>query len=772
MTAATTDGTGDGERRYQQLFANMAAGFALHEIICDDHGVPCDYRYLEVNPAFERLTGLKAADLVGRRLREVLPATEERWISFFGKVALTGEPAEIVDYSRALDRWHEVRAFCPKPRHFAVIFTEVTDRKRAEERIVTSERTHREIFNATSEALFIHDVPDGTIIDVNTSACAMFGCTREQALAMTIADLSSCEPPYAGEHARAWLRRTVAEGPQTFPWRSRRRDGSLFWAEVSLRCADIGGIGRIIASVRDVTISRQNEIALAESSRRLQVAMDAAQFAIWEWDIPSNHLAWDARMHRIYGTDPEGPPPSYSDWLGLVHPEDRQRTDEAIRAAIANERVYDVEFRVLRANRSEAKVKADGVVMRAADGQALRMVGFNRDVTAVRAMEDRLRQSQKIDAIGQLAGGIAHDFNNVLSGILGASDLLYGLLPPDPRAKRCLHIIQDAAERAAGLTQKLLSFARKQPARLEVLDLHVLVRDMVGLLEHTIDRRIRIDLRLAAPVAMIHGDAVLLQSAIVNLGINAAHAMEDGGTLTLATRAIDLDPAACRVANITGKPGAFIVLEVHDTGHGIPPDVLPHIFEPFFTTKPVGQGTGLGLSTVFGTVSQHGGAITVRSEPGSGTCFEILLPLHAAAPAPVVPAAETVMQQDRGLILVVDDEALLRVTAREMLEFLGYTVLTAADGREGLDIFAKHHADIDVVLLDMVMPVLSGRDCFIAMREIQGDARIVITSGFLRDDDLTQLLAAGVSGCLRKPYRAKELGDLLKTIVPADRERT
>ena len=315
-----------------------------------------------------------------------------------------------------------------------------------------------------------------------------------------------------------------------------------------------------------------------------------------------------------------------------------------------------------------------------------------------------------------------------------------------------------------------LRFARKQPARLEVLDLHALIRDMVGLLEHTIDRRIRIELRLAAPVAMIHGDAVLLQSAIVNLGINAAHAMEDGGTLTLATRAALLDPAACRAANITGQAGAFIVLEVNDTGHGIPPDVLPHIFEPFFTTKPVGQGTGLGLSTVFGTVSQHGGAITVRSEAGSGTCFEILLPLHAAAPVAVVAAEAAVMQQDRGLILVVDDEAILRVTAKEMLEFLGYTVLSAADGREGLELFALHHADIDVVLLDMVMPVLSGRDCFLAMREIRADARIVITSGFLRDDDLTQLQAAGVSGCLRKPYRAKELGDLLKSIVPAARK--
>jgi len=770
MTTAYENGSGDGERRYQQLFANMAAGFALHEIICDDQGAPCDYRYLEVNPAFERLTGLKAADLVGRRVREVLPATEERWIRIFGQVALTGEPAEIVDYSRALDRWHEVRAFSPKPRHFAVIFTEVTDRKRAEQAMLSNERTYREIFNAATEALFIHDVDDGAVVDVNLATCVMFGCTYEQALAMTVADLSSGEAPYTADHARAWLRRTVEEGPQTFPWRTRRHDGTPFWAEVSLRCAEIGGIPRIIAACRDITIRRQHEIALAESARRLQVAMDAAQFAIWEWDIPANHLAWDARMHRIYGTDPERPPPSYSDWLGLLHPEDRQRADDAIRAALANERVYDVEFRVLRANRSVAMVKADGVVMRDANGRPLRMVGFNRDITAVRAMEERLRQSQKIDAIGQLAGGIAHDFNNVLSGILGASDLLHGLLPPDPRAKRCLHIIQEAAERAAGLTQKLLSFARKQPARLEVLDLHALIRDMVGLLEHTIDRRIRIELRLAAPVAMIHGDAVLLQSAIVNLGINAAHAMEDGGTLTLATRAALLDPAACRAANITGQAGAFIVLEVNDTGHGIPPDVLPHIFEPFFTTKPVGQGTGLGLSTVFGTVSQHGGAITVRSEAGSGTCFEILLPLHAAAPVAVVAAEAAVMQQDRGLILVVDDEAILRVTAKEMLEFLGYTVLSAADGREGLELFALHHADIDVVLLDMVMPVLSGRDCFLAMREIRADARIVITSGFLRDDDLTQLQAAGVSGCLRKPYRAKELGELLKSIVPAARK--
>jgi two-component system, cell cycle sensor histidine kinase and response regulator CckA len=270
---------------------------------------------------------------------------------------------------------------------------------------------------------------------------------------------------------------------------------------------------------------------------------------------------------------------------------------------------------------------------------------------------------------------------------------------------------------------------------------------------------------------VVMGDSALLLSAVINLGINAAHAMPEGGELTISTVNIALDAGDCAASSFAIKPGPYLEIEVRDTGHGIPPEILPRIFEPFFTTKPVGRGTGLGLAAVFGTVCQHAGSITVSSELGKGTCFRLRLP--SANRADPVSQEQPVVgtRAGAGLILVVDDEPLLRQTAEDILKSFGYTVLLAVDGLEALELFRARHHEIAAVLLDMVMPRLNGRDCFQAMRKIRPDVRIVLSSGYLSDADLALMQAEGLRAILRKPYRAETLGQAMQAaLYPANSE--
>ena len=602
----------DGETRYRQLFENMAAGFALHEIICDAAGVPCDYRFLEVNPAFERLTGLKAAALVGRTLLEVLPQTEPRWIAFFGRVALTGEPAETEDYSRELDRWHEVRAFSPAPGRFAVVFTEVTQRKRMEAELRAREEDLQITLRSLGEGV-VATGPDGRISRINPAAEALTGWTSAEALGRPLGDV------------------------------------------LVIEATDAGGM-------RDIStlVGRQGgrrRVSLRASPRRGDDGRDCGQVLV---------------LH---------------------------------------------------------------------------------DLTEQLLLEEQRRQGQKMDALGQLAGGIAHDLNNMLAGIMGSADVLARQRPLDPRSERYLRLITSTTERAAALIGRLLAFARHQPCAAAPVDVHALIQDAVLLLGSSLDRRIVVQADLTASTNRVLGDGALLESALLNLAINAAHAMPQGGRITIRTAQVDLTAAEGEDPVFPLQPGPHLAITVEDTGHGIPAEILPRIFEPFFTTKGVGQGTGLGLAAVFGTVQQHQGRIAVASS-SAGTTFRLLLPLtgrvDTAPPVPAEPAGQ-------GLILVVDDEASLRALAQEMLETLGYRVVCAGDGKAALDVVAQRGDEIALVLLDMVMPVMEGHACFEALRARRPGLPVVLATGYMDVGLLEPMRAAGLRGVVRKPYRMADL---------------
>jgi PAS domain S-box-containing protein len=396
-----------------------------------------------------------------------------------------------------------------------------------------------------------------------------------------------------------------------------------------------------------------------------------------------------------------------------------------------------------------------------------RLLAVIRDVTGRNELERQLRQGQKLESLGQLAGGVAHDFNNMLAGIMGAAELMLLQGGTDQQGQKHLRNILTTCDRAAGLTRRLLAFARKGQSHFQAVDAHQLVRDTVAMLEHSFDKRIVISLDLQAPATIVIGDAGQLQNAILNLSVNARDAMPDGGRLLLASRLAEITAQDERRLAIPLRPDTYLELSVSDSGSGIPPEILPRIFEPFFTTKPVGKGTGLGLAAVYGTVLDHGGSLALESIPGQGTTFRLYLPpapesasLQARDPTP-----QAVHAIGRGVVLLVDDEEMVREVGRQLLEALGYEVIEAVNGDDGIACFRRDHRRIDAVLVDMEMPGKRGIDCLRELRVIDPDVVAVLCSGYVRDGSLDQLREEGFRAQLNKPYRLVDLERVLDEVV-------
>jgi len=374
-------------------------------------------------------------------------------------------------------------------------------------------------------------------------------------------------------------------------------------------------------------------------------------------------------------------------------------------------------------------------------------------------MEQRLRQSQKMDAVGQLAGGIAHDFNNMLSGIVGSAELLRLRVSSESEDQQLVKIITDASIRAGELIQKLLAFSRKEPITFVSVNVHNIISDTTDILARTLDKRITIESHLKAEATTIMGNWSQLQNSLLNIGINAGHAMPDGGILTFSTANIVLEEFYCANTPFDIAPGTYLQLTIRDTGCGIDKENLKRIFEPFFTTREINKGTGLGLAAVYGAVQQHRGAITVYSEFGHGTEFSIYLPLsHLKETVAKIPEE---LVYGEGCILVVDDEPVVRVTAKSMLERLGYSVLEAENGKEGLEVYKQHRQHISLVLLDMLMPIMDGTSCFFNLKAINPEVKVIISSGFTRDADLVNLKEHGLCNFIRKPFSMTQISQVI-----------
>jgi two-component system cell cycle sensor histidine kinase/response regulator CckA len=448
-------------------------------------------------------------------------------------------------------------------------------------------------------------------------------------------------------------------------------------------------------------------------------------------------------------------------WLRAVHPEDRDRAGQAWSNAVKNRSAYGTQFRVLRNDGEYRDLLARGVPVLEDDGSVREWVGTCTDITDQRQLEEQFQKAQKMEAMGKLAGGIAHDFNNLLGVIIGYSDLLLASKQPDHVSRHEVEQIKKAGQRAASLTLQLLAFSRNQVLMPKVLDLNTVVRETSKMLLRLIGEHIELVTRLSPTVDHVRADPTQIEQVIVNLAINARDAMPKGGKLTIGTLNAKLDQPHGGHRNIDADPGNYVLLTVSDTGIGMDKKTQDRVFEPFFTTKEKGKGTGLGLATVYGIVKQSDGYIWIYSEVGKGTTVKIYMPrvkekvneVHLERTIPIPPGS--------GTILLVEDEDSLRELSHKLLESMGYTVIEAANGADAIRIAGQCVDPIQLLVTDVVMPGMSGRELAELLVASHSKMRVLYVSGYT-DDVIVHytMLEPGVA-FLQKPFT---LDDLAKKI--------
>jgi two-component system, cell cycle sensor histidine kinase and response regulator CckA len=518
---------------------------------------------------------------------------------------------------------------------------------------------------------------------------------------------------------------------------------------------EAGRITGVYGIARDVTDERAAAVALRESEERLRQIAENVGEVFWIFTPDFSRTVYISPAYeRTTGYPLESIYRDPRSFVAPVHPEDLPGLLAAMER-IGREAITDgVEFRVTHADGSLRWFLARGYPVRDANGAVYRVVGTSEDITERKHLEEQFRQSQKMEAVGRLAGGVAHDFNNQLTAILGFANLLRSELPADPELESFVGEIVRAAERSARLTHQLLAFSRRQVLQPSVHDLNEVVRGMDLLLRRLMGK----DLELVAVPSTVPtlavADRAQLEQVLVNLVVNARDALTAGGRIVVQTLHRTVTRPMVRYPD-TIPPGEYAVLAVSDDGHGLDRATLERVFEPFFTTKEQGQGTGLGLPMVLGTVKQSGGYVAVHSEPGAGSTFKIFLPRVDEPAAPESRAEVDRARAVRGTVLLVDDEPAVRSFVRSVLGRAGYRVLEAENGEEALRVWAGHRAEVEVVLTDLTMPLLGGRELGRRLRADRADLPVLYMSGFT--DELVMGGDPSREGFLPKPFPPQEL---------------
>jgi PAS domain S-box-containing protein len=562
-----------------------------------------------------------------------------------------------------------------------------------------------------------------------------------------------------------------------FEHRIIRPDGEVRYIHqvTKLVLDDQGRPARESGIIQDITERKRSEGALLQSEERFKFVARAVSDVIWDWDLVANSLWWNDGFLTTFGFAAGEIPPSVESWTGRIHPDERTRVVDSIHRAInTGAESWNAEYRFQRKDGSYAPVQDRGYILHNAAGKAVRMVGGIHDLTEQKKMEAQHLRAQRMESIGTLAGGIAHDLNNVLAPIMMSIELLKLDATDDARRTKILDTIHVSCRRGADLVHQVLAFARGLDGQRVGIRLRHLIKDLEGIISETFPRNIRIVTDVPANLWPIIGDPTQLHQVLLNLAVNARDAMPQGGTLTLMATNITLDAqfASTSVGSKVGgnpeaKAGPHVMLQVTDTGLGIPPEVRERIFEPFFTTKELGKGTGIGLATVHTVVKTHGGFLKVESEVGQGTTFKLYLPADPALRGPVTanPFAIDLPRGQDELVLVVDDEFSIREITKQTLETFGYRVITASDGAEAVGFYARQPQQIDLVLTDMMMPVMDGPATIQVLKRINPAVRIIAASGIDSGDNVTKATNVGVRDFLPKPYTAETLLKLFRKVL-------
>jgi two-component system cell cycle sensor histidine kinase/response regulator CckA len=727
----------ESEERFSKAFRNSPDAICISRMR--------DGVFIDINEGFVRLTGYQRDEVIGvsslqlnlwpepRTRAEFIAAMQRDGVVREKEMPFRMRDGAMLDFTISAERVEIGGEAC-----MIAIVRDVTARRRSEAALRASEAALRaseekfaKAFQASPDAIVISAVADARILEVNEGFERITGYRRHEVIGRTVPELGLWRSQAVRDET---LRRLQSEGRvRDVEAEFRAKDGSIIHGLLSSDRIELDGQPCLVAVVRNTTELRHATKALRLSEEMFRLTVEFTGQLVYDFDVRTGSIRWAGAIEKLTGYSfDEFQAVDIARWQELVHPDDRPVALAQLEAAQEACGKYSCRYRFQRKDGTWFSVEDEGAFQPGEDGRAVRMVGSMKDVTERGQLEEQVRQSQKLESVGRLAGGIAHDFNNILTVIQGHAGLLLQspALPEDLRES----VIQIAksAEFAGGLTRQLLLVGRKQPMRMQVIDLNDTVARMSRLLRRLIGETIALEVDTVGAAAPVHADPGMVEQVLLNLVVNARDAMPGGGRVRLSTRPVEVRSAQASLAG-SHRPGRYYAIEVHDTGTGIPADVLPKIFDPFFTTKPAGQGTGLGLATVYSIVQQHGGWIDVDSSPHRGTTFTVHF---AAAPGAAVDEESGaprrhVPRLSAMKVLVVEDEEPVRALLRRMFALDGHHTFVAANAEEALALWAVHRHEIDLVFSDITMPgLLDGRELVRRLRAERPDLPAILASGY------------------------------------------
>ena len=645
---------------------------------------------------------------------------------------------------------------------------EIAVREQAEKTLRESEEKYRRLVDLSFEGIAIHC--EGKVVYINNTGAELIGAScPEDIIGKSMLDFVH---PDCRDSVVKKMQTLTAEGIGA-PIDEERfigLDGRELTMEVTGIPVDYQGKPAIQAVFRDITDLKLKEKALRESERRYRLLIENIPTVVWITRQDGRSVFISSNVKKIYGyTTDEILASGDKLWFGRIHPDDRDHVQEAFRALFDRKAHYNVEYRLQRRDgqwiwiHDRANIVEERAGAHFAYGVFSDITNRKRAEEEKEKLQNQLQQAQKMEAIGTLAGGIAHDFNNLLMGIQGRASLMSVELDASHPHSEHLNAIEEYIQSAKNLTQQLLGFARGGKYEVKTIDMNELVRNSASMFGRT-KREIRIHTKFYNQTPVVEVDRSQIEQVMLNMYVNAWQAMSGGGELYLETRIVTLDEEFCRPYQ--AEPGRYVSVSVTDTGIGMDEATRQRVFDPFFTTQEKGRGTGLGLASAYGIIKNHHGLITVHSERGRGTTFSVYLPLSNKAAQQATPVAARLIK-GAGTILLVDDEEMIIDVGKAMLERLGYRVFTAPGGQQAVDAVARMGTEIDLVILDMIMPGMDGGRTFDRIREIQPEIPVMLSSGYALNGQAEEIMRRGCNGFIQKPFNISEFSKQVQKILDA-----
>jgi PAS domain S-box-containing protein len=744
--------------------------------------VDCNGRFTLRNAAAEHIAGISSQHASATDWSRALGVCLEDGVTPLpqdqipASRALRGERVDWVDlfvkHPDALHgKWISVAAqpfpdAMGMPAGVICTYRDITERKQSERAHRASEARYRILFEENLAGILCTSF-DGRVLECNEAFARMLGYSSSTEASL-LKSPQFYYRPSDREEILARLREQKALTQQEICF--RRKDGSPVWILANLNLVestDLAGAPTIVGTTVDISERKQSKEALRESQQRFAVFMRHLPGVAFMKNRQGQYVFYNEAAQGLFHLDPD-------DFLGKTDHE--VWPEEYANRFVANDR------EVTRSKRLAESVEPiphkHGVhhwliyrfPILDENDEVQFIGGVGVDITERRQLEDQLRQSQKMEAVGRLAGGVAHDFNNLLTVISGYGHMILRDLPGEDPLHGCIEEVLKAASRATSLTNQLLAFSRRQVIQPKVLDLNALVANMDRMLRRVIGEHIELETVLSPGLGSVRADAGQLEQVIINLAVNARDAMPEGGKLSIRTGNVEVARSSRLHADV--RPGSYVKLTVADTGKGMDAEIMVHLFEPFYTSKETGKGTGLGLSTVYGIVKQSGGEVVVESNPGRGATFTIYLPrISELALTATSPSGEPAVRAGTETILLVEDELGVRQLVCEMLQRLGYQILQASGGAEALRLFEQHQGSIDLLITDVIMPQMSGRELAQRLKVLQPSLKVLYISGYT-DDMLAHhgVLESNVF-LLQKPFAPDELAKKLREVLDAPTTR-